>query len=89
MVGKQQPRLSAGLRYGQYVEVLDDDDVSRLKTFRPLLDGELHSLALFQGPEAVRLDCGEVDENVRAAFTLDEAVALPAIEPLDRTDSAF
>ena len=42
-------------------------------------------LTLVKGLEALALDLGEVDEEILAVLTLDEAVALVRVEPLDLT----
>jgi hypothetical protein len=41
-----------------------------------LLDVELDVLSLFQVPEAIALDCGEVDKDVSAFLPLDKPIAL-------------
>jgi len=48
-----------------------------------LLYAEFHLLAFHQVLEALALDGGIVDENVRAAFAGDEAIAFFTIEPFD------
>src|SRR5262249_49823623 len=48
-----------------------------------LSDLELHPLALFEGAVAIRLDGGEVDEDVPTTVDRDEAVALVRVEPFD------
>jgi hypothetical protein len=53
---------------------LENYDVGGLQTLRALFDGELNLLAFLQVLEAIRLDRGEVDENVRSAIAGDEAV---------------
>jgi len=65
---------------------LQDYDISGLQTFGAFFDGEFHLLAFLQVLEAFALDGREVDENIRAAFTLDEAETLCTIEPFNRTD---
>lgn len=64
-------------------------DVCRLQTFGALLDSEFDLLAFGQGLVARHLNGGEVDEDIRAAITLDEAEALARIEPLHGADDAF
>jgi len=59
------------------------DDVSRLRPLLTLLDVELDLLPLFQIPESITPDCGEVDEHVRSSLALNESIALASIEPLD------
>jgi hypothetical protein len=46
-------------------------------------DLKLDRLAVVQGLVAIRLNRGEMDENVLPALALDEAKALAGIEPLD------
>src|SRR4029453_1315298 len=57
--------------------------VAGLRALRTVNDLELHCLALLQRPEAVALDCREVDEHIAAAVAFDESVTLGVIEPLD------
>ena len=42
-------------------------------------------LAVVQAAVPIRLNRGEMDENVLSALALDEAKALAGIEPLDRS----
>jgi hypothetical protein len=65
---------------------LQDYDVSSLQTLGALLDGELHLLAFLQVLESIAADGGEVDEDIRTAFALDEPEALGSVEPFNRTD---
>src|SRR6187431_232497 len=58
-------------------------DVPCLGALGTVNDLELDRLTLFQGPEAVATDRGVVDEDVAAALTLNEPVALGVVEPLD------
>src|SRR3954452_1375734 len=60
----------------------DPDDVLRGGTLGALHDVELHGLALGEGLEALRLDGGEVDEQVPATLVFNEAEALGVVEPL-------
>src|SRR5215470_19930160 len=46
-------------------------------------DFELDRLAVVQRLVAIRLDRGEVDENVLSGLALDEAKALAGVKPLD------
>ena len=85
---RKAPREAGGFVV-QCVARLDNGDAGSLQALGALLDGELHLLTLFQVPETVTLDGREVDEHIRAAFALDEAVALAAVEPLDRTCNTF
>ena len=48
---------------------------------------ERDGLTLVEGLEALRLDLGEVDEQVVATLALDEAVTLVSVEPLNFTFS--
>jgi len=61
----------------------DDDDLPGLLSPIALRDLELDPLALFEGAIPVRLDRGEVDENVLATVDGDEAVTLVRVEPLN------
>jgi len=65
---------------------LQNYDVSSLQTLGAFFDGEFHLLAFLQVLEAFAFDGREVDENIGAAFALDESEALCAIEPFNRTD---
>jgi hypothetical protein len=58
----------------------------RLSSAAILLDFEIDLLAFNEVRHASTLNRGDVDENVRAAIVgLDEAEALGAVEPLDRS----
>jgi hypothetical protein len=46
---------------------------------------EFNGLALVERAIAVRLDGGEMDENVLASLALDETKALAGVKPLDCT----
>src|SRR6478736_2673295 len=59
----------------------DDADVLGFLTLAAGADVELDALTLFQGAVARALDGREVDENVGAVLTGDEAVALLRVEP--------
>src|ERR1700733_4022772 len=61
----------------------DDDDLLGLLSPVALRDLELDPLAFFKAAVSVRLDRGEVDENVLATVDGDKAVALVRVEPLD------
>jgi hypothetical protein len=65
---------------------LQNYDVSSLQTLGAFFDGEFHLLAFLQVLEAFALDGREVDEDIGAAFTFDEAEALCSVEPFNRTD---
>ena len=59
-------------------------DVFSLQSLRSLLDVEFDAFPFIQGPVAGLIDDGGVvDEYVFTGFTLDEAVALVVVEPLD------
>src|SRR5262249_12858289 len=62
---------------------LDRLDVGRLRALIALHNLERHTLAFGQRLVAVHRDRREVDEDVVAAFALDEAIALLVREPLD------
>src|SRR6266567_3786384 len=62
---------------------LDCADRDRLRPAVALLDIELNSLAFFKTAVAIRLNGGEVDEDVPATVDRDEAVALVRVEPFD------
>src|SRR5262249_45201151 len=57
--------------------------VSGLQALRAADDFKLDRLAVVQRLVAIRLNRGEVDENVLSALALDEAKAFAGIEPLD------
>src|SRR6478736_8072013 len=59
----------------------DDADVLGFLTLAAGADVELDALTLFQGAVPRTLDGREVDENVGAVLTGDEAVALLRVEP--------
>ena len=68
---------------------VDHGHVAGLRSLGSLFDIELDLLTFGQVAETIALDGGEMDENVLAAFALDEAEALVTVEPLDRTDYSF
>ena len=67
----------------------DDYDVAGLGAFGAGVDVEFDFLAFVQVLEAITLDGGEVDENVRAAIASDEAEPFGSIEPFDCTCDTF
>jgi hypothetical protein len=69
--------------------LVGDGNVCSLQAFRAVLDAELNLLALLQGPEAISLDCSEVDKHVGSTLALDKAVTLRCIKPLDRSSYTF
>ena len=64
---------------------LDAHYVFRLQALGALANFKLDSLAVIQRFVPLRLNCGEVDENVLAGLPLDEAETLASIEPLYRS----
>jgi hypothetical protein len=70
-------------------QLLDNDDVARLKALRALFDGELDALSFLQVLETFALNGGEVDKDIIAAIASEEAIALRSIEPLDCTVDTF
>ena len=50
---------------------------------------ELYSLTLVKSLKTVHLNLGEVNEQIVAVFTRDEAVSLVRIEPLNSTLSHY
>ena len=70
-------------------QVLQNGDVGSLRAFVALLDFEFDLLAFIQVAETFALDGGVVDKDIRAILTSNEAVALAAVEPLDRADDTF
>src|SRR5687767_9586866 len=75
--------LSGALRDSNPESGLDRGDVRRLGALGALDDLELHLLTLGQRLVPLHRDRGEVDEDVLATLTLDEAVPLLVREPLD------
>jgi hypothetical protein len=61
------------------------DDVFGLETLRPLFYLEFHLLSFVQCFIAVRLDSGEMNENVFAGLSLNESVPFGGIKPFDCT----
>jgi hypothetical protein len=55
--------------------------IGRAQTLWSLLADKLDGLAFIQGLVTIRLDGGEMDEDVLSAGTLDEAESLGAVEP--------
>jgi hypothetical protein len=70
-------------------QLVEDDDVGRLKTLGALFNCELDLLAFLQILETIALNGGEVYEYICAALAGDEAVTLGSIEPLDCTVDTF
>ena len=61
---------------------LEAGDVRSLQALGALSDFEFNRLAFVQRLVALRLNCGEMDENVLAGLALDEPKTLAGIEPL-------
>jgi hypothetical protein len=57
-------------------------NVGSLRALRAADNLEFNGLSLVEGAVAVRLDRGEMDENVLAALALDETKALAGVKPL-------
>jgi hypothetical protein len=64
-------------------DVSDSADVLRLFALTTGGNVELDALTLFERTVSVALDRGEVNEDVVAALTRDEAETLVGVEPLD------
>src|SRR5690348_18446033 len=64
-------------------ELRDHDNLVGLRASVALRDLELDALSLFEGAVTIRLDRGEMDENVLATVDGDEAVSLVRVKPLD------
>jgi len=62
--------------------VLQKLNVGSLQALRAAGNLEFDGLSLVKGAVAVRLDGGEMDENVLSALALDEAKALAGVKPL-------
>ena len=63
----------------------DSHHVFGLWAFLAVGDGEFDFLAVGKGFETVALDGAEVNEDVGAAFLLDETIPFGFIEPFDGT----
>ena len=61
---------------------LEASDVRSLQALRAARDFEFNRLAFVQRLVPLRLNGGEMDENVLAGLALDEPKALAGIEPL-------
>jgi hypothetical protein len=61
---------------------LEGGDVRRLQAFGTLGDFEFNRLAFVQRFVTLRLNRGEVDENVLAVLALDESKSLAGVKPL-------
>jgi hypothetical protein len=71
------------------LELAAHSDVACLGSLGALFDIELDPLALLQIAIPIALNGREMDENVLAAFTLDETETLITIEPLHCTSYTF
>jgi hypothetical protein len=60
-------------------------NISRLRTFLPLHDLELHLIALLQALVAIGIDCAVVYEHIRTVFPPNESETLGIVEPLHRS----
>jgi hypothetical protein len=65
------------------------NNIRCLRTLGAFLYGEFDFLAFLEVLEAIALDGGVVDEDIRAALAGDEAIAFATIEPFDCADSAI
>ena len=66
-------------------QVLQRLNVRGLQALGAADDFELDRLAVVQRAIAIRLDRGEMDENVLPGLALDEAIAFAGVEPLHCT----
>jgi hypothetical protein len=62
--------------------MLESGDVRSLQTFRSLGHVEFNRLAFVQRFVSLRLNRGEMDENVLAGLPLDESKTLTGVKPL-------
>src|SRR3982750_4736588 len=74
---------SKGLEPPVKRDISDGADVLGLFTLATGRNVELDALTLFERTVAVALNRGEVNEDVVAALTRDEAETLVGVEPLD------
>jgi hypothetical protein len=75
--------------FSVFSELVDYNYVSSLRTLGAFLNGEFNFLTFFKVFETVTLDGGEVDEDIRAAFASEKAVAFAAVKPFDCSDNAI
>ena len=66
---------------GILVLVLEDLYVLCLKALGAVGDVKLHRLAFLQTLESIRLDSGEMHENISAVAATDETISFCVIEP--------
>gem|GEM_PF-2478714 len=65
-------------------------DIGRLLAFRTIYDVKANTLPLFQSPEAIIIDRGEVGEDVCTTLIGgNETKTLRVIEPFDCTSCHF
>jgi hypothetical protein len=74
------------LLFGQ---ILQNGNVSCLRTFLALLDCEFDLLTFVQVAETFALNSRVVDKDIRTVLASNKAVALAAVEPFDRADDTF
>ena len=79
---KQNGRAAEATRPFLISRVLEWLDVRGLQALWPASDFEFHRLPFIERLVPLRLNRGEVDENVLAALALDESEALAGVEPL-------
>ena len=70
------------IRYGRIGFLLEKLDVFCLEALGPLDHVKLHRLAFLKAAEPIRLDGGEMHENIFAGLTADKAEALGIVKPL-------
>lgn len=66
----------------QKVEWLQGLNVGGLQALGAADNLKLDRLAIVQAPVSIRLDRGEMDENVLSGLALDETITLTGVEPL-------
>ena len=89
-VNKKSPQVPKHLGARMYLARLaDDGDAGGLGALGALLYGKFYALAFFKVAVTFAHDRGEVNENILAAFTLDEAVAFASVKPLYRSGDSF
>jgi hypothetical protein len=82
--GQKKAPLS-GASFGRLSVLSDFRHVCGLGSFLSLYDFELHFVPFGERLEAGSTDGAEMDENVRASLSRNEAKAFGVIEPLYRT----
>jgi hypothetical protein len=81
MCGYYEKKADRGCR-PTFLRRLEAGDVRRLQALRPTGHFEFNRLAFVQRFIALRLDRGEMDEDVLAGLALDESESLAGVEPL-------